>query len=824
MIKINNEKDIHFEISNGIIRLKFFKNGENKGKFEINFIKNESIECCIEDCYSVLNFFYPNKEELLEIPSYNYNFKHRVEKVNNIIGKGLKVTFESENNDSAISFNIQFLLYEKKDFIQVKLINIKDNSQNPLSIHSISPLTIKDSALWLSGSINKTDLDNITWFKQGWQSWSPCKLIIGTEIDDEGPKIDVFKRTFDNQDYKIKGRFYSEFCTVITDLVSKNSLILGFTTLNTQFTRIILNYKDKNVLNSLTAFGCMDGIHLQKSDINFSEELFICFKTQNQGYYGLIEYAKLVKSNNNIKISEPIPIGWCSWYYYFTDITQKDMIKNIEFFNENRDFPIDFIQLDDGYFTYIGDFNDVNSKFSNSLKPIFKKINSYGFKSGIWTAPFFAEKRANLFKKHRHWFLNDKESKRLLKVHYGGSWNVYLYGLDLSNLKVLDYLHDFYSNLLYLNELKHNNSKIYFFKIDFLHAAVPIEGNFYNKNLTRAQILYNGVKTIKSAITHDSFLLGCGAPLGPCVGLVDAMRIGEDTAPKWEETNKNLLESGIHTPSLKVSLINIIYRSFMHRYFWINDPDCLMIRRSNTELNLDEIKLQLTIMGLSGGQILISDDMTKLSEEEINEAKLLIPPYNPKENNPIVVDAFISEMPSIYLVETHEIIGKRFLVAIINWNDKKILKTVKIPEIIPNLSDMDKTFYIYDFWNENYLGEYKTHDNIDLGEIKPHCCLYLTIIPVNKKSEEIPVIISSNLHISQGCNEIKKFEVNPKLDKLIIYIELKGTRQGFIILKLPKNRKIIKSNFTHINLNPKDNLWKVFIQFKDFIELKIDLD
>ncbi|MFX1430176.1 MAG: alpha-galactosidase, partial [Promethearchaeota archaeon] len=434
MIEINNENDTNVEISNSIISLNFYKSGENRGKFEIKFTKNLSTICYIKDCYSVINFFNPNKDNLLEIPSYNYNFKDRTEKINNLIGSGLKVIFESSNNNSGISFNIQFLLYEKKDFIQVKLINIKDNSQNQLSVHSISPLTIKDSALLLSGSNNKTELDKISWFKQGWQSWSPCKLLMGNEIDDEGSEIDVFKRTFDNQDYEIKGRFYSEYCTVITDLVSKNSLVLGFTTLNKQFTRIILDYKDKNVLNLLTAFGCMDGIHFQKSDIDFSEELFVCFKTQNQGYYGLIDYAKLVKISNNVNINEIIPVGWCSWYYYFTDISQEEMRKNLEFFNQNRDFPIDFIQLDDGYFTYIGDFNDINSKFSDSLKNLFNEIKRHGFKSGIWTAPFFAEKRANLFKKHRDWFLNDKNSKRLLKVHYGGSWNVYLYGLDLSNL------------------------------------------------------------------------------------------------------------------------------------------------------------------------------------------------------------------------------------------------------------------------------------------------------------------------------------------------------------------------------------------------------
>ena len=827
MIEIINENNNQFEVSNSIIGLNFFKNGRNKGKFEISFKKNPITKCFIKDCYSAINLFTSDKEELIEIPSYKYSFKHRTEKINNFIGNGLKIIFDSIRvNDLDISFSIQFVLYDKKDYILVKLIDIDNDNRNQLPVHSISPLTIRNNALWLSGTNNPTELDKISWFKQGWQSWSPCKLIMGNEADNEGPKVDIFKRTFDNQDYEIKGRFYSEYCTAITDLVSMNSCILGFTTLQTQFTRIILDYEKQNALKLLTAFGCMDGVQFQNSNIDFSEELFISFKTENLGYYGLIEYAKLVKYRNSININENIPIGWCSWYYYFTDITQEEMMKNLEFFKDNKDFPIDFIQLDDGYFTHIGDFNDINFKFSYSLKPLFTKINDYGFKSGIWTAPFFAEKKAHLFKQHRNWFLNDKATKKLLKVHYGLSWNAYLYGLDLSNFQVLDYINDFYKNLLYLNELNQNNNqfKIDFFKIDFLHAAVPIEGDFTNQNLTRAQILYNGVKTIRNAITNQSFLLGCGAPLGPCVGLVDAMRIGEDTDPRWEETNNQLIESGIHTPSLKVSLINIIYRSFMHRYFWINDPDCLMIRRSNTKLNLDEIKLQLTIMGLSGGQILISDDMTDLSEEELNDAKLLIPPYSSKEYDPVAIDAFMSELPSIYMVETQEIIGKRYLVAIINWDDKSVSKKLKISDLIPIISDVKKNYYVYDFWNKSYLGKFKINTDIDLREIKPHSCIYLNIIPVNEKSEENPVFFSSSLHITQGCCEIKKFEFNSKSNQLTINLELKGTRTGFLVMKLPHNWKIIKSNFKSMKIDSKENLWKIFVQFKDFLAFNIDLE
>ncbi|MFX1413864.1 MAG: glycoside hydrolase family 36 protein [Promethearchaeota archaeon] len=819
MIIQDNENKI--EIDNSIVSLIFIKKGKDHGTFEIN----HHHQYTLKHCYSAINILNENSESIWEIPSKGLDFNHQIEEIKDNIGSGIKVILKPQNNkENDIKFHIQFRVYENQSFILIKITDIavtKNDFQK--RIHSISPLTIKNENLWISGTSTPTDLEKISWFKNGWQSWSPCKIIYGNEEDNEGPVLDVFKRTFDNQDYIIKGRFYSEDCTAITDLTSNVSLILGFITLNTQFTRILLDYKETEFFTVLAAFGCMDGIQFDKSSIDCSEELFVCFKSDNLGYYGLIEYAKLIKLNHKVK--DKIPTGWCSWYYYFTNVSENDIIKNLVFFQNDKNLiPIDFFQLDDGYFTHIGDFNDVNSKFPSGLYSLFKRINNSGFKGGIWTAPFFAEKKAMLFKQHRDWFLKYKDLNKLIKVHFGASWNVYLYGLDLSNPQVLDYLSHFYGNLIDLKDSSPNNnsSLITFFKIDFLHAAVPIEAKFFNPNLTRAQILYNGVKTIRDAISVDSFLLGCGAPLGPCVGLVDAMRIGEDTAPRWEERNQQLIESGIQTPGLKVSLINIIYRSFMHRKFWINDPDCLMIRRTDTELTIEEIRLQLTIMGLSCGQILISDDITQLSEEEIKDAKLLIPPYNPNNFHPIAVDAFTSKLPTIFMLETNQVIGKRFLVAIINWENNFVNKKVNIKKI--TLYEKNETnFLIFDYWNKKFLGLFKTHQDLLLHKLAPHSCRYLAIIPIDDIEIAEPVLLSTTLHITQGCIEIKQYEFKEEEGKLLIEFELIGKRDGNFYLKLPHGRQIIDHDDEVHIIDKNNNIWELYIKFENKKIIQIQL-
>ncbi|MFX1354221.1 MAG: hypothetical protein ACFFGP_09695, partial [Promethearchaeota archaeon] len=253
--------------------------------------------------------------------------------------------------------------------------------------------------------------------------------------------------------------------------------------------------------------------------------------------------------------------------------------------------------------------------------------------------------------------------------------------------------------------------------------------------------------------------------------------------------------------------------------FWINDPDCLMIRRTDTELTLDEIRLQLTIMGLSGGQILISDDMTKLSDEEINDAKLLIPPYNPKNYYPIPFDVFISKLPTIYIIETNEVIGKRFLAAIINWEDNFINKTIRINEI--TLINNDNTdFIIFDYWNKKVVGEYKGSQIIEFKGIPPHSCKYISIIPYNNN---YPILLSSSLHISQGCNEIRNYEFNEKENKLLIDIELNGWRKGSLYLKIQSGKQIIGCNCKfHLN-SKKANIWELYTEFENRMSINIQL-
>ena len=91
--------------------------------------------------------------------------------------------------------------------------------------------------------------------------------------------------------------------------------------------------------------------------------------------------------------------------------------------------------------------------------------------------------------------------------------------------------------------------------------------------MTGVEAYRHGLRLIRDAIGPDALLVGCGAPILPSAGLVDAMRVGPDIAADYEPPG------GQPTmPSQRNAVRNVVARAWQQGRFWVNDPDCLMLR------------------------------------------------------------------------------------------------------------------------------------------------------------------------------------------------------------------------------------------------------
>jgi len=137
-----------------------------------------------------------------------------------------------------------------------------------------------------------------------------------------------------------------------------------------------------------------------------------------------------------------------------------------------------------------------------------------------------------------------------------------------------------------------------YLKIDFLEWATG--GVTHYGGLTRAEAYRSGLAALREGLGTEAFLLGCGAPLQHAAGLVNGMRIGDDVDASW---------NGIQSPAQAAGL-----RSFYHRSVWLNDPDCLVVR---PPLTLDEARVWASVVAMSGGMSIFSDNLPKLPAERL---------------------------------------------------------------------------------------------------------------------------------------------------------------------------------------------------------------
>lgn len=248
-----------------------------------------------------------------------------------------------------------------------------------------------------------------------------------------------------------------------------------------------------------------------------------------------------------------IPPGWCSWSFYFRDVTEADVVENLEA-AARLSLPVEIVQVDDGYQTGIGDWLHPDPRYG-SLRRTAERILAVGKRAGLWTAPFLVGEQSALATAHPDWLVEGADA--------GWNWGQRLRVLDVTHRAAATYLESVYRTLAEWGFSYH--------KLDFLYAGA-IDGR-RRQDCSPLDAYRGGLQLIRRAAGPEAILLGCGAPLLPSIGLVDAMRIGPDVLPEAESEPNDANAPGIDN-ALRVTHA----RAWMHARLWVNDPDCLVVR------------------------------------------------------------------------------------------------------------------------------------------------------------------------------------------------------------------------------------------------------
>lgn len=457
---------------------------------------------------------------------------------------------------------------------------------------------------------------NLKLFQHGYQSWSFSSSYNATDRD-VSPLIPFLQFSQENiytNHTGEPGEFHSEGFTVCYSKQDKSGFFIGVADQGNQNVKFKVNLSPLGSLDQITIIYdifCSPEFKLNQP-IDLVPVKFFTFKDEMPELV-IEEYGKELAKKFKIKpYTEEVPTGWCSWYYYYTGISEEIILSNLKEI-KNKNLSVAFFQIDDGYQREIGDWTIVNKKFPAGMKFLADEIKKQGFKPGLWLAPFLVRRESEFFKVYPEGVLKDEDGNPVPAL-WNPLWGMdYTYCLDVTHPRSIEFIEHTFKTL--------NKDWGYnYLKLDFLYAA-SLPGVPYNKKLTPHERYRGALELIRKVVGKNTFLLGCGAPLFPSIGIFDGMRIGCDVAPFWyPQTIRNLLRDK-NALSTEKALINTLTRSFMHRNFWLNDPDCLIVRKDKNKMTYAQTIMMATIMSLSGGILLVSDNMNTIDPDRISILK-----------------------------------------------------------------------------------------------------------------------------------------------------------------------------------------------------------
>jgi alpha-galactosidase len=309
--------------------------------------------------------------------------------------------------------------------------------------------------------------------------------------------------------------------------------------------------------------------------------------------------------------------GWCSWYNLYSYISEETILEYLSHtktVSDCENLSLRVFQVDEGFTPEMGDWLDVKPKFPRGIKPILDDIREAGFIPGLWIGPFMVGNRSRLYQNHPDWVVRDRKTgSPLVQWRWVGEerWHKLseeYYILDATHPDAFEYLRQVFRTW-------RNEWGCEYFKTDFMHFGSdhgPDRAIWHTPGLTRMEIWRKVAEMIREEI-GDAIWVGCGCPLWASVGLVDAIRIGNDVGVDW----KGRLSAQ--------SLLNdLATRNFANHILWQADPDCILLRNKHHNLTDQEVRSLAIYAGMSGGVQLTSDNLQELSNDRLRLWKFIL--------------------------------------------------------------------------------------------------------------------------------------------------------------------------------------------------------
>lgn len=283
------------------------------------------------------------------------------------------------------------------------------------------------------------------------------------------------------------------------------------------------------------------------------------------------------------------PGGWYSWSEHYDDIDQELIRAHIAAMQTHlAPAGLTLVEIDDGWARAWGDWQ-ANERFPDGMAALASETRAANLVPGVWMAPFLVESGSEAASTLvEEVFVHTATGERLEHQIVGNPRRLFV--VDATSEAGRAHVAASLAPLV--------DAGFGFFKMDFLYAAA-LPG-VRAEPVTGVRALREGLAQVRELIGEDAILNGCGAPVGPVLGLVDSLRVGTDisfVAPTWT--------------FIPFAARDLAARRFVFPLAW-PDADQFLLREPRT---LDEARVGTALVALAGPAYSFGDDLVLLPAE-----------------------------------------------------------------------------------------------------------------------------------------------------------------------------------------------------------------
>ncbi|MGP8140391.1 MAG: PKD domain-containing protein [Terriglobales bacterium] len=387
----------------------------------------------------------------------------------------------------------------------------------------------------------------------------------------------------------------------------------------------------------------------------------------------LLAYGDAIRRLHHARVSSETPIGWWSWTVYYGAINEGEVLANGDWQAEHlKSLGFKYFQIDEGYQYARGEFATPNAtQFPDGLRFVGHHLVGEGLTFGIWTAPFEVTSRAWVYENHKDWLVHNAQGQ---PIPIGDVWDQktdVLYALDTTHPGAQEYMRQTYRTLV-------REWGVRFIKLDFMDTTA-IEGYHFRPNTTALEAQRIGLQVIRDAVGEEVILDKDGSPMLNPVGLVDTGRVSADTGHSFDRT--------------KAAAPGIAARFYMHRNFFLNDPDAFNVSethlmehaKESPSLSLSAAQASIALSAAAGGMYEIGDDMLILGSQKdrlalVENHDLLNMVKLGQASKPLDLMTYEpeDEQPSIFFLREDR---RQAILTVFNWTNHARSHTLKLADL-----------------------------------------------------------------------------------------------------------------------------------------------